>query len=221
VSATAAVLFDLDGTLTDSRPGIVRCMRFALDGLGRPCPSDDVLASFIGPPLRGTFGALLDTASPALIEEAMRLYRVRFADTGLFENEVYAGVPAMLTRARRLGPAFVATSKPAVYAERIVRHFGLDPHFARVYGSELSGRFEDKTELLAHVLAAEGIAARRAVMVGDRAADIIAARLNGLASIGALWGYGTERELAEAGADALCAAPGELVACLERTVRGG
>jgi phosphoglycolate phosphatase len=220
VSAPAAVLFDLDGTLTDSRPGIVRCIRFALAGLGRPCPPDDVLASFIGPPLRGAFGALLDTASPEIIEEAMRLYRVRFADTGLFENEVYAGVTAMLAGARRLGTAFVATSKPALYAERIVRHFGLGPHFARVYGSDLGGRFEDKTELLAHVLAMEGVAAARAVMVGDRAADIIAARVNGLASIGVLWGYGTERELVEAGADALCAAPGDLVACLGRVVSG-
>ena len=220
MSAPATVLFDLDGTLTDSRLGIVRCMRFALDGLGRPSPPDDVLASFIGPPLRGTFGALLETASRALIEEAMRLYRVRFADTGLYENEVYAGVPAMLAGARKLGPAFVATSKPAVYAERIVRHFGLAPHFARVYGSDLGGRFEDKTELLAHVLAVEGVAAARAVMVGDRAADIIAARVNGLASIGVLWGYGTERELAEAGADALCSVPGELAACLERLVSG-
>ncbi len=219
MSAPTAVLFDLDGTLTDSRPGIVRSMRFALDGLGRPCPPDDVLASFIGPPLRGTFGALLDTSSPDLIEKAMRLYRERFAVTGLYENEVYAGVPAMLSGARKLGTAFVATSKPAMYAERIVRHFGLGPHFARVYGCDLSGRFEDKTELLAHVLAVEGVAAARAVMVGDRAADIIAARVNGLASIGVLWGYGTERELVEAGADAVCAAPGELVACLERLVR--
>ena len=213
------MLFDLDGTLTDPRPGIVSCMRYALDQLARPCPPDDVLASFIGPPLRGAFSALLETSDKTLIEEAMTLYRERFADTGLYENQVYEGVPQMLESARHAGYiAFVATSKPTVYAERIVKHFGLDRHFAGVYGSELGGRFENKADLLAFLLEREKVPAEVAVMVGDRAADIIAAKTNGIRSVGVLWGYGSKGELTDAGADKLCLTPGELVLCLSQIV---
>jgi len=209
------ILFDLDGTLTDPRPGIVSCMRYALDQLARSCPPDEVLASFIGPPLRGAFSVLLETSDIKLIEEAMTLYRQRFADTGLYENQVYEGIPEMLESTRHADYiSFIATSKPTVYAERIVKHFGLDRHFAGVYGSELGGRFENKTDLLAFLLENERVPAKVAIMVGDRAADIIAAKNNGIRSVGVLWGYGSEEELTDAGADKLCLTPGELVSCL-------
>ena len=185
------VFFDLDGTLTNPRLGITRCMRHALDSLSVACPSDDVLASFIGPPLRGAFATLLGTPDPKRIEEAMARYRERFADTGLFENEVYGGIPELLARATDTGARlFVATSKPTVFAERVLEHFSLRTYFAGVYGPELDGRFEDKADLLKHLLEAEGIAAKDAVMVGDRAADVSAARANGVRSIGVLWGTG-------------------------------
>jgi len=207
------VLFDLDGTLTDPKPGIVASLRFALSQLRAPCPTDDALATYIGPPLRGTFATLLGTHESDRIEEAMRLYRHRFADTGLYENRVYDGVPEMLERAGSAATAvYVATSKPAIYAERIVQHFGLAKHFRKVYGSELDGRYEDKAELLAHLLTRESIAAEAAVMIGDRAADVRAAKASGMRSIGVLWGYGSELELIDAGADGLCATPGELAA---------
>lgn len=205
------VMFDLDGTLTDPRPGIVGCIRFALDQLQVSCPSDDVLAGYIGPPLRGTFAALLDTSDPERIEEALRLYRQRFADIGLYENKVYEGVPAMLDTVERMDcAAYIATSKPAVYAERIVRHFRLDHHFRKVYGAELDGRWDNKAELLAHLLTTERVAPGASVMVGDRAADVLAARANKIRSIGVLWGYGSEAELTDAGADELCRTPSEL-----------
>ena len=132
------LLFDLDGTLTDPRAGIVRCMKHALDRLGAPCPPDEVLASFIGPSLRSTFATLLATSDRELIERALALYREEYGDTGLFENEVYAGVGQMLGHARALASAaFVATLKPKLYADRIVRRLGLEPFFAGVYGPEL------------------------------------------------------------------------------------
>lgn len=208
---TRVLLFDLDGTLTDPRPGIVGCMRFALDRLRVSCPSDDVLASYIGPPLRGTFATLLDTSDAKRIEEALRLYRQRFADTGLYENKVYEGVPAMLdTIGHPACAAYVATSKPAVYAERIVSHLRLGHHFRKVYGTDLDGRWDDKAELLAYLLATEGVEPSASVMVGDRAADIMAAKANKVRSIGVLWGYGSEAELTDAGADMLCRTPSEL-----------
>jgi phosphoglycolate phosphatase len=216
------VLLDLDGTLTDPRAGIVRSIRHALDRLAWPCPPDDALAARIGPPLRETFAALLATADPARIEHAMRLYRERFADVGLFENQVYDEIPAMLDGLRRDGGRlFVATAKPAVFAERIVRHFALDHHFAGVYGPDLAGRLDDKAKLLAHLLATERLDPARAVMVGDRAGDVVAARKNGVRSIGVLWGYGSRDELLGAGADAVCAAPASLPASVARLLGPG
>jgi phosphoglycolate phosphatase len=213
------LLFDLDGTLTDARPGIVACIRHALAELGRECPDDTRLAEFIGPPLRQTFATLLATDERGLIEEALRRYRERFGVTGLFENRVYDGVPAMLTALVPPATAFVATSKPRVYAERIVRHFGLADHFAGVHGVGLDGHLDDKAELLGHVLATERLDRAGTVMIGDRAVDVTAARANGLPAIGVLWGYGSERELREAGADALCATPDALAAALARVAR--
>lgn len=211
------VLFDLDGTLIDPRPGIVGCLRYALGRLARACPPDDVLAAFIGPPLRGTFSTLLGTSDRGVIEEAMALYRERYAQRGLYEARVYDGIADMLGRVgSRASATLVATSKPTVYADRVVKHFGLRPHFAGVYGADLHGRFDDKSDLLSHVLATEGLRAEVTVMVGDRAVDVVAARANRVRSIGVLWGYGTARELTAAGADALCAAPAELPACLSR-----
>jgi len=210
------LLFDLDGTLTDPRPGIVRCMRHALDELGAPCPSDDVLASYIGPPLRGTFATLLETSDGERVERALALYREQYGDTGLFENHVYDGVFPLLDHVRlTAAPSFVATLKPKSYADRIVHHLGLGPYFAGVYGPDLESA-ETKVELLAHLLAAERIAPGHAVMIGDRAGDIVAARAHGVRSVGALWGYGSAAELSDAGADMLCASPGELLACLAR-----
>lgn len=214
------LLFDLDGTLTDPRSGIVRCLRHALDRLGAPCPPDDVLASFIGPPLRGTFASLLATSERSLIERAMALYREEYGDTGLFENHLYTGVAQMLDQARGLASAaFVATAKPTVYAERIVRRLGLSRYFAGVYGPELTGHFDDKADLLAHLLVTEKIPPQHAVMIGDRAADVVSARANRVRSVGVLWGYGSEAELKGAGADGLCGAPAELADCLSGLIR--
>jgi len=202
-----ALVFDLDGTLTDPLPGIAGCLRYALARLDRPCPDDDALGIYIGPPLRGTFATLLGTTDHTLIEAALRFYRERFAAVGLFENRVYDGVPGMLDRLQVVGPLLVATSKMAEYAERIVRHFGLSPYFAGVYGAEPGGHFDDKADLLAHLVRRERLTAERTIMIGDRVFDVAAARANGLRAIGALWGYGSERELREAGATQLCATP--------------
>ena len=211
------LLFDLDGTLTDPQPGIVGCIRHALDRLGQPSPTEERLVSFIGPPLRGAFATLLDTSDRRRVEEAMTLYRERYGTVGLFENTVYSGVAEMLDEARATGsPCFVATGKPLVYTSQIVKHFGLMDRFAALYGSELDGRFDDKAELLEHLLRRERIPAHDAIMIGDRAADVVAAKKNGLRSVGVLWGFGDDAELEDAGADALCASPDDLVGCTRR-----
>jgi phosphoglycolate phosphatase len=211
------VLFDLDGTLTDSRAGITASIRDALDRLGHPCPDDDVLATYIGPPLRGTLSTLLGTTDQTVIETALAHYRARYDDVGLFENRVYDGVPEMLEHsARRARALFVATAKLRHVATRIVAHFDLARHFQSVHGAEPGGRFDAKIDLLAHLVEAEVIQAETSVMVGDRASDILAAKVNRIRSIGALWGYGDSGELAGAGADLLCESPRALAACLSR-----
>ena len=212
------VLFDLDGTLTDSSDGITGCIRHALECLGRPCPGNEALAAFIGPPLRGTFATLLGTTDPELIATALSHYRARYDEVGLYENRVYDGVREMLEAAGRLADAmYVTTAKLQHAATRIVAHFGLARHFTRVYGTELDGRFDRKADLLAHLLETGVIRAETSIMVGDRDLDIAAAKAHGLRAIGALWGFGARRELAAAGADDLCESPHALPACLARS----
>lgn len=205
------LLFDLDGTLTDPGLGITRCLAHALEQLGRPAPARAELERFIGPPLQQNFAELLGSTDAGLISEAIARYRDRFGETGLFENEVYPGIPELLAELRAAGHELrVVTSKPTLYATRIAAHFELDGHFAEVHGSELSGERCDKGELLAHLLDTEPLAREDCVMIGDRSHDVRGARANGLRSIGVLWGYGSHDELTEAGAGRLCADLGEL-----------
>ena len=207
------VLFDLDGTLTDPFEGITRCHQHALERMGvRPIPAQAELARYIGPPLRRALATLLGPgATAADIERAVVHYRERFATVGLFENVVYDGVDAMLADLTAAGcRLYLATSKVHAYAVRILEHFALTRHFTAIYGTQPDGRFDDKADLLAHLLAEQGLPVDATVMVGDREHDVLAAKRNGVRSIGVLWGYGTAAELTAAGADVLCAAPGDL-----------
>lgn len=209
-----AVLFDLDGTLTDPKVGIVASVHYALDRLGIAAPSDDEMDAWIGPPIQDSFARLLG-GDPT---EAIRLYRARYGQIGLFENSVYPGIERSLDRLRREGLAlFVATSKPRLFAQRILDHFELTSLFDGVYGSELDGRLAAKGELIGHVLHTEGLGRGTTIMVGDRDHDVIGARANGISCLGATYGFGSDEELDEAGAAALCDRPervGEAVLAL-------
>jgi phosphoglycolate phosphatase len=202
------VLFDLDGTLTDPREGITRSIAYALERLGLEPPPLAALTFAIGPPLRATFAQLLKTEARDSVELAVAHYRERFGDVGLFENAVYDGIDETLAALGASGATLlVCTSKPRVYARRIVDHFELARYFIEVHGCELDGTREDKRDLIAHILPHHGLDAGRAVMIGDRGADMRAARHHGLTGIGALWGYGSPEELDEHGAHRLCATP--------------
>ncbi len=215
MTQTAAVLFDLDGTLTDSAPGIQRSTREALrklnaeDGGSRPIPAESELGWIVGPPLRESFATL---AGDENADRMLELYRERYDTIGIFENKVYDGVAAALDRLRARGARlFVATSKRQVDAQRIVEHFGLGGYFDGVYGAHLDGRGAAKDEVLAAAIAGERLeAAARIVMIGDRRYDALGARAVGIPAIGALWGYGDRAELAEAGADPIIASPREI-----------
>jgi phosphoglycolate phosphatase len=207
------ICFDLDGTLTDPKLGITRSIRHALMETTGEAPEADDLTWCIGPPLLGSFERLLAGRGDA--EAALALYRERYSDVGLYENALFPAIPDVLasltTRGHRL---FVATSKVTTYARRIVEHFGLAPYFEEVCGAELDGTRADKTELLSWILSEKRIAPSEAIMVGDRSHDMVGARYNAMRAIGVLYGYGSEAELTEAGAQALCGTPEELTGVL-------
>jgi phosphoglycolate phosphatase len=205
------LFFDLDGTLSDPSEGITRSIQHALECLGRPYPSKDELKHYIGPPLRWTFPRLLGTDDRELVETAIGYYRERYETVGLFENEVYPGIPELLAQLRSDGYAlYVVTSKPKVYADRIIRHFGLDRFFLGVYGPELDGRFDEKRELVGYILRERSIDPRRVIMIGDRARDIESGQAHGTRTLGVTYGFGSEEEITAAGPDEICHSPGEI-----------
>jgi len=213
------IFFDLDGTLTDPKPGITRSIQFALENLDREVPTEDELVWCIGPPLLESFEKML--GDRRLATTALKLYRKRFSDKGLFENRVYGGIENILSVLRASGRRlFIATSKPAVYAERIVEHFAIGRHFERVFGSALDGTRSDKSELLSHALHETGAAARETIMIGDRSHDMIGARNNEMTAVGVLYGYGSKNELVAAGAHHISATTGELLEVLSQAASG-
>jgi phosphoglycolate phosphatase len=208
-----AVLLDLDGTLSDSRPGIEACFRHMLAELGHdPAVVGDVTWA-VGPPIAVSIGRLLAKYGDDRVDLGITTYRARYTTVGIYQCAVYPGIQEMLAALTRAGRSLcVATSKRRDFAERVVDYLGLRQYLPRVYGALPGGGLDDKKDLLAEILRVEGYDPGRTTMVGDRLHDIHAARENALRSIGALWGYGGEAELREAGADLLAASPAEVVA---------
>lgn len=196
------LFFDLDGTLTDSCTGIIRCVNHALEELGCAREPDDRLRGMIGQPLTVIFGAVIDGATDAVVDRAIAAYRVRFDDVGMFENAVYPGVPEALAQLTAAGRKLqVVTAKPAVAAARILDHFGLAAYFDAVQGPALTDRGCDKGMLVGRALAHAAASPRDATMIGDRVDDVLAAKAQQVRAIGAGWGYGSRAELIGAGAD--------------------
>lgn len=200
------LLFDLDGTLTDSTEGIVRCLEYALERMGFDIPEDT--NKFLGPPLYRSFAEFCGM-NEEQVNEAVRIFRERYSTMGLFENRVYEGVPEMLKRLRDGGKRImVATSKPEVYAVRIFDRFGLSQFFEIVGGANINGTRNNKDEVIEYVLEKAGISDRSSVlMIGDRRQDVIGAHKTGLKCMGILWGFGSIEELTEAGADFIAETP--------------
>ncbi|MBE6561901.1 MAG: HAD family hydrolase [Ruminococcaceae bacterium] len=204
------ILFDLDGTLTDPGLGITNSILYALGKMGFPKPPRENLYPFIGPPLTESFQKYCGMTA-AQAEEALRLYREYFSVTGLFENSVYDGIPEMLASLRNAELRLcLATSKPEIYARRIVERFDLAPYLDFVGGATLSGERNAKADVIAYVLNETGTAADQTIMVGDRRHDVEGAAVHRIPAIGVLWGYGDETELRTAGAAQIASDPGEL-----------
>lgn len=219
------LLFDLDGTLTDPKAGITGCVQYALHKFGIEEPDLNKLEPFIGPPLADSFMEFygFDAEKSA---EAIGYYRERFRTVGLFENEIYPGIKEMLVHLKQAGRTLaVASSKPTVFVEKILRHFDIEQYFDVVVGSELDGTRAKKEEVVEETLRQirqtddfqsgkwdnDGI-----VMIGDRKFDVQGAKLFNLVSVGVTFGYALPGELEEAGADYIV----DSVAALEELLNG-
>lgn len=214
------LVFDLDGTLTDPYVGISRSYLHALATIGRAALPEDALRDLIGPPMQHAFATICGD-EPHLIPAAISAYRDRYAEVGLFENTVYPEIAATLASLAQRYTLYVCTSKPAVFAERILERFGLAQHFARIYGSELDGTRAHKPELLRWLIDREGLDVARTVMIGDRAFDAEAAASTGMAFIGVTWGFGSDAELRAAGTQMFVATPAALVDAVARVLPAG
>lgn len=207
------IYFDLDGTLTDSGPGIMNAVAYALGAMGRPVPSRASMRRFIGPPLSYSFQAY-EGMSPEDARRAVELYRVYYNDRGKFENTPYPGIDRLLEALRAKGKRlYVATSKPEGLSVEILEHFGLAGYFERIAGSTLDDSRSTKIQVLRYAIGMGG--RERAVMVGDRHLDVEGARENGLPCVGVVYGYGSRQELQEAGALALADTVEDLLHILE------
>lgn len=200
------ILFDLDGTLTDPKEGILNSIEYALQKFSIQINQRDELIPFIGPPLQESFQKFF-SFDKEQSWQAVQYYREYFVKQGLFENKVYPGIPKLLERLRADHRVLaVATSKPTVYSERIIERFKLKQYFQLVIGSNLDGSRVTKTEVISETLAGLSVSKHDSViMIGDREHDIIGAKNNHIGSIGVTYGYGSKKELKEAGATYLAA----------------
>ena len=207
------VLFDLDGTLTNPKEGITKCVQYALRrfGIEREC---EELISFIGPPLKEKFMEYASLSEEDGIK-AVEIYRERFAPIGLFENELYDGILQLLEKLKKQGKVIaIATSKPTVFAEKISEKFGIVPYITLLEGSELDGRNTDKALVIKNAMQKLGAHKENTIMVGDREHDVIGARKNGIDCIGVSYGYAADGELEKSGALKIADTPYELLKIL-------
>ena len=208
------ILFDLDGTLTDPGMGITNSVIYALKEMGYPIAPRQELYKFIGPPLHDSFSQYYGMSEEEAVE-AVRQYRVYYRDKGIFENDVYEGIPEMLEALSKAGKRLaLATSKPEEFAKIIIAHYGLDKWVKDIAGATMDKARGTKGKVIAYALDGFGIDPDTAVMIGDREHDIIGGKENGLPGIGITFGYGSREELLEAGAVAVVDSPAQLTKLL-------
>lgn len=206
----ATLLFDLDGTLIDSAIGITRCVAFALEGLGEPVPPLDRLLGWIGPPLRDSFGPLLN--DPARTERAVELYRERFENEGWREHTIYPGIGEAVEALAQAGHRLaVVTAKNEPHAQRIVEHLPFGSRFETIVGATIDGSLSHKTELIAEALHRLDARPEDCWMIGDRWMDLHGAKANDVPAVGVLWGFGDEAEFSAHSPRHLARSPADLL----------
>lgn len=210
---TKTILFDLDGTLTDSGEGIINCASLALEHFGIPVPDRKTMGVFVGPPLHDTFvkfGVPEDK-----VDEAVKVFRSRYFTVGKFENFPYPGIPELLQTLKNHGhKLLIATSKPETLALEITNHFDLAQYFDRICGASLDRSRITKEDVIEYLLSLEE-STENAIMVGDTEFDVLGAAAHGIPTIGVSWGYGNVEDMQKAGAVSIAYTTQELLAALE------
>jgi phosphoglycolate phosphatase len=218
---TCAVLLDLDGTLIDSQPGILASCLAALRTLGHEPDETFDVRSAIGPPLEDMMQILLRSYGDDRVGEAVAAYRRHYGESGFLGSVPYPGIGKSLQEMKRTGlRIYLATSKRAIFANRILDHLKFAAYFDGIYGSVPSGELDHKPELLAHIVSKHSLSPSRSLMVGDRRHDISGAHAVGMRGLGVLWGYGARDELETAGADHLVESPSDLARAVLSMVNG-
>lgn len=203
------ILFDLDGTLTDSAEGVINCAQLALKHFGLPIPEREDMQFIVGPPLRDSFLRL--GIAEKDVETAVEIYRSRYVPTGMFENTPYPGISAMLGALKDAGhELYVATAKPEGMATEILEKFCLAGFFDRIFGASMDGTRDTKDAVIAYVLEELG-QRENFIMVGDTHYDVLGAAAHGIKTIGVSWGYGTVEDMKAAGALAIVDSPAQLL----------
>ena len=213
------ILFDLDGTLTDSGLGIINSVKYALKHFNIEAESEESLRKFVGPPLRESYMKFYGF-SESQADEGLKVFREYFEKQGMFENEVYNHIEAVLKELKKRGKVLsIATSKPEVYSVKILKHFNLDQYFTVIAGSDFEETRVKKADVIKYALekieeSDKNFTKEECVMIGDREHDILGAKENGIKSIGVLYGYGDVVELTQARADNIVKEPKELLEVL-------
>lgn len=208
------ILFDLDGTLTDSGEGIIKSSAMVLEKYGLPVPSYEEMRVFVGPPLHETFHKF--GVPKEKCDDAVELYRARYNTVGLFENFPYPGIRELLEALKAQGHRlFVATSKPEEMSVRILEHFDLAKYFEIIAGATLDRSRLEKSDVIAYLLQQAG-SVENCIMIGDTVFDVVGAAAHKIPTIGVAWGYGKVEDMKNAGAMAIAETPEQLLELLNR-----
>ena len=208
-----AILFDLDGTLTDSGEGIMNCAKLALEHYGLPIPSEAELRTFVGPPLHDSFIRFGVPAEEA--DNAIKIYRSRYIPIGKFENHPYEGIQETLEKLKAMGHTlYVATSKPETMSVEILEHFDMAKYFDIIAGASFDRSRSSKEDVIAYLLDQCGDYDEK-IMVGDTAFDVIGAKAHGIPTVGVAWGYGKVEDMKNAGAISIAYTMDELFDALK------
>ena len=206
------ILFDLDGTLTDSGEGIIKCASLALEHFGLPVPDGEAMRTFVGPPLGDSF--IRHGVPEERVEEAIAVYRSRYIPIGKFENHPYPGIRELLEQLKQQGHTlFVATSKPEAMSIEILEHFDLAKYFQQICGATMDGTRSSKASVIEYLIDGNGRDSRM-IMVGDTKFDILGAKAHGIPAVGVAWGYGEISDMRAAGAAAIAENPQQLLEIL-------
>lgn len=206
----STILFDLDGTLINSAPGITKSFKYAMQKMGLIAPDAKDLGWVIGPPLRKSFAKLLD-GDEKKAEKAVSIYREFYADKGIFDAHPYEGIRECLEElSKNSYTMMICTAKAQPHAISVIKHFELDKYFKAIYGPGLDGSYDNKSDLLAKLIKEQEINVGKSCLIGDRVYDMVAADKNKVTPVGALWGFGSKKELLENGAKYTCLKPREL-----------